>query len=97
MFGALNNLGIGYSVTDQQEKGKECFEKAFDLNERLEKYNPGSLDSLKRSFTLFSNYATLLEEMGDSETAKKYHKKVEEINAKLAEEDPEWDSSLEEL
>lgn len=96
MFGALNNLGIGYSVTDQQEKGKECFEKAFALNESLAKSNPGSLDSLKRSFTLFINYATLLEEMGDSETAEEYHKKVEEINAKLVEEYPEWDSLLEE-
>ena len=97
MFGALNNLGIGYAVTDQQDKGKECFEKAFALNESLAKSNPGSLDSLKRNFMLFNNYANLLEELGDSETAKEYRKKVEEINAKLAEEDPEWDSLLEEL
>ena len=97
MFGALNNLGIGYAVTDQQDKGKECFEKAFALNESLAKSNPGSLDSLKRNFMLFNNYANLLEELGDSETAEEYRKKVEEINAKLVEEDPEWDSLLEEL
>jgi hypothetical protein len=46
---------------------------------------------------LFSNYANLLEEMGDSETAKEYRKKAKEIDAKLGEKDPEWDSLLEEL
>ena len=97
MLGALNNIGIGYSVTDQQEKGKECFEKAFALNESLAKSNPEDLDLLKSNFVLLSNYANLLEEMGDSKTAKEYLKKAEEIDAKLAEEDCEWDSSLEEL
>jgi tetratricopeptide (TPR) repeat protein len=97
MLGALNNLGIGYSVTDQQEKGKECFEKALALNESLAKSNPEDLDPLKRNFLLFSNYANLLEELGDSETAKEYRKKAEEIDAKLTEEDPEWASSLEYL
>ncbi|TAH58390.1 MAG: tetratricopeptide repeat protein, partial [Methanosarcina mazei] len=87
MLGALNNIGIGYSVTDQQEKGKECFEKAFALNESLAKSNPEDLDLLKSNFVLLSNYANLLEEMGDSKTAKEYLKKAEEIDAKLAEED----------
>jgi len=97
MLGALNNIGIGYSVTDQPEKGKECFEKALALNENLAKSNPEDLDPLRRNFLLFSNYANLLEELGDSDTAKEYRKKAEEIDAKLAEKDPEWDSSLEEL
>ena len=97
MLGALNNIGIGYSVTDQPEKGKECFEKALALNESLEKSDMEDLNVLKSNFVLFSNYANLLEEIGDSETAKEYHKKAEDIDAKLAEEDPEWDSSLEEL
>jgi len=97
MLGALNNLGIGYSVTDQQEKGKECFEKALALNKSLEESYQEDLDLLKSNFVLFSNYANLLEEMGDSKTAKEYRKKAEEIDAKLTEEDPEWDSSLEEL
>ena len=66
MLGALNNIGIGYSVTDQPEKGKECFEKALALNESLAKSNPEDLEPLKRNFALFSNYATLLEELGDS-------------------------------
>lgn len=97
MLGALNNIGIGYSVTDQQEKGKECFEKALALNESLEKSDSEDLDLLKSNFVLFSNYANLLKELGDSETAKEYLKKAEEIDAKLAEEDPEWDPSLDEL
>jgi tetratricopeptide (TPR) repeat protein len=97
MLGALNNIGIGYSVTDQQEKGKECFEKALALNEILVKSNPEDLDPLRRNFMLFSNYATLLEELGDSEAAKEYLKKAEEIDAKLADEDPEWDSMLEDF
>ncbi|MDQ1276821.1 MAG: hypothetical protein QG610_2399 [Euryarchaeota archaeon] len=97
ILGALNNLGIGYSVTDQQKKGKECFEKALALNESLEKSDLEDLNLLKSNFVLFSNYANLLEEMGDSKMAKEYHKKAKEIDAKLAEKDPEWDSSLEEF
>src|SRR5690606_991819 len=97
MLGALNNIGIGYSVTDQPEKGKECFEKALALIESLAKSNPEDLDLLKSNFVLFINYTNLLEETGDSETAKEYRKKAEEIDAKLAEEDPEWASLIEEL
>ena len=94
LFGTLNNLGVVYSDTDEREKGKEYFEKAIAFNEQLSESEPESLESLKRAFVLFTNYAKALKEIGDSKTAEECRKRTKEIEAKLVKEDVEWASML---
>lgn len=93
-FGILNNLGLSYSIKGDLEKGKECFEKALAINERLLKSVPEDLDILKRKLVFFNNYANLLKDTGEFESAEEYRKKTKEVKAKIKkEEESEWEWS----
>ncbi|MDD3041546.1 MAG: tetratricopeptide repeat protein [Methanosarcinaceae archaeon] len=94
LFGILNNLGMSYSIKGDHEKGKECFEKALAINESLLESDPEGFEdpySLKRALVLFNNYANLLKDMGEVESAEEYRKKLTEIKAKIEAENSEWE------
>ncbi|HII01749.1 TPA: hypothetical protein HA351_08910 [Methanosarcinaceae archaeon] len=64
------------------------------MTEQLSESEPESLESLKRAFVLFTNYAKALKEIGDSKTAEECRNRTKEIEAKLVKEDVEWVSML---